>query len=149
MILDGKFFISDLFNQTDGLKKDLLVSGMSRDLIENLFNGSFDLVDVYKTFNNTIDFEPFCRNHFLNHILTVDNSTDVNILIQALCQMNIRNLTMDINTFVNDLNHDVINRYVSSRKDRERKYSNFIFFCSLAIFLNYSMRMKLERKLNN
>jgi hypothetical protein len=86
---------------------------MPRDLIENLFNGSFDLTDIYETFNNTIDLEPFCRNDFLNHILTVDNSTDADILIKALCQLNIRNLTMDISTFVDNLDKDLINRYVS------------------------------------
>jgi hypothetical protein len=86
---------------------------MPTDLIENLFNGSFDLTDIYETFNNTIDLEPFCRNDFLNHILTVDNSTDADILIKALCQLNIRNLTMDISTFVDNLDKDLINRYVS------------------------------------
>ncbi len=118
--MDGKFFISDLFNNTDELRADLSKSGMSKDLIENLLNGSFDLTDVYNTFNDTINFEPFCRNHFLNHILTVDNSTEANLLIQALCQLNIRNLTMDLNTFLNDLNHDVINRYVSLKNLKDK-----------------------------
>ncbi len=112
-LLDGKFLISDLFNNTNVLRNDLSKSGMSKDLIDDLLNGSFDLTDVYNTFNSTINFEPFCRNHFLNHILTVDNSTEANVLIQALCQLNIRNLTMDLKTFLNDLNRDVIDRYVS------------------------------------
>lgn len=86
---------------------------MARDLIEDLFNGSFDLTSLYQTFNETINIEPFCRNHFLNYILTVDNSSDANILIQALCQMNIRSLSLDINTFLNNLNRDVIDEYVS------------------------------------
>ena len=115
-LLDGKFSIADLFNNANELKGDLFKSGMSKDLIEDLLNGSFDLTDVYNTFNSTINFEPFCRNHFLNHILTVDNSTETDLLIQALCQLNIRNLTMDLNTILNDLNKDVINRYVSPRE---------------------------------
>jgi hypothetical protein len=85
---------------------------MSNDLIEDFFNGSFDLTEIYKTFNETINFESFCRKDFLNHILTVDNSTDVDILIQALCQLSIRDLTMDMNIFVNELNYNMINRYV-------------------------------------
>ena len=114
-ILDGKFLISDLFSNTTELKNKFIVSGMARDVIEDLFNGSFDLTDLYETFNGTINFEPFCRNQFLNYVLTVDNSTDASVLIEALCQMNIRNLTSDINIFLNDLNRDVIDRYVSSR----------------------------------
>lgn len=112
-ILDGKFLISDLFSNTTDLKNKFIVSGMARDVIEDLFNGSFDLTDLYETFNDTINFEPFCRNHFLNHILTVDNSTDASVLIEALCQMNIRNLTSDFNSFLNDLNRTVTDGYVS------------------------------------
>jgi hypothetical protein len=107
---------------------------MSNDLFENLFNGEFNLTEIYNTFNQTIDFEGFCRNNFLNHFLTVDNSTNVDILIQALCQLNLRNLTLDLNTFINDLNYDVINKYV--RSFRKKKSLDLLFF-SLEIFLNY------------
>ncbi len=125
-LLDGKFLITDLFNNTNELKNDLFKSGMSKDLIDDLLNGSFDLTDLYNTFNDTINFEPFCRNHFLNHILTVDNSTDANILIQALCQLNIRNFTMDLNVFVNDLNYDMINRYVSLKNYKQKNNWPFL-----------------------
>ena len=120
-ILDGKFLISDLFTNTTELKNNFIVSGMARDLIEDLFNGSFDLTSLYQTFNETINLQPFCRNHFLNYILTVDNSSDENILIEALCQMNVRNLTMDLNTFVDDLNHEAIDRYVSVQEKSEKR----------------------------
>lgn len=113
-ILDGKFLISDLFSNTTELKNKFIVSGMPRDVIEDLFNGTFNLTHLYETFNETINIEPFCRNQFLNNILTVDNSTDERIVIDALCQMNIRKLTPDINFFLNELNRDAINRYVSS-----------------------------------
>ena len=114
-ILDGRFLISDLFANTTELKNNFIVSGMARDLIEDLFNGSFDLTSLYQSFNQTINFEPFCRNHFLNYFLTVDNSSDAHILIEALCQMNIRSLIMDLNTFLDYLDHESIDRYVSMK----------------------------------
>ncbi|CAF2387249.1 unnamed protein product [Rotaria sp. Silwood2] len=110
-ILDGKFYMYDLFNNTNEFKNDLLLTGMPNDSIDHFLNGSFNLTEIYETFNKTINIEPFCRNHFLNHFLTVDNSTNPDIVIQALCQLNIRNLTMDISTFINQLNYDTINQY--------------------------------------
>ncbi|CAF3396951.1 unnamed protein product [Rotaria sp. Silwood1] len=110
-ILDGQFHIYDLFNNTNELKNVLLLTGMPNDLIDHFLNGSFNLTEIYDTFNKTINIEPFCRNDFLNHLLTVDNLTNPDIVIQALCQLNIRNLTMDINTFINQLNYNTINKY--------------------------------------
>jgi len=95
---------------------------MSNDLIEILFNSSFNLTEIYNTFNQTINFEGFCRTNFLNFFLTVDNSTDVDILIQALCQLNLRNLILDLNTFINDLDYDVINQYVRSFTELIKKF---------------------------
>ena len=112
-ILDGKFYMYDLFNNTRELKNDLLLTGMPNDLIDDFLNGTFDLTEIYNSFNKTIDIRPFCQNDFLNHFLTVDNSNDSQIAVQALCNLNIRNLTMDLNTFNNELNRDVINKYVS------------------------------------
>lgn len=102
---------------------------MSNDLIDNLLNGSFNLTEIYNTFNQSINFEGFCRKNFLNHILTVDNSTDAEILIQALCQLNIRNLTSDMNMFLNDINYDVINRYVRILSLILLINQNFVLVC--------------------
>ncbi|UJR36135.1 hypothetical protein I4U23_028869 [Adineta vaga] len=110
-ILDGKFYMSDLFNDTKRLKNDLVLTGLSNDLIDHFLNGSFDLTEIYNTFNKTINLEPFCRTSFLNHILTIDNSNNADIAIKALCQLNIRNLTMDLSTFINDLNHETLDGY--------------------------------------
>ncbi|CAF0869889.1 unnamed protein product [Rotaria sordida] len=110
-ILDGEFFMYDLFNNTNELKNNLLLTGMPNDLINDFLNGSFNLTEIYDTFNQTINLESFCRNDFLNHLLTVDNLTNPDIVIQALCQLNVRNLTKDINTFLSQLNYDKINKY--------------------------------------
>jgi len=110
------------------LKNDLLVTGMPNDLINDFLNGSFDLTEIYNTFNKTINIEPFCRNDFLNHILTVDNSPNADIVVQALCHLNIRNLTMDLNSFLNELNYDTINKYVSSMEFYVRQDTYFYFF---------------------
>ncbi|CAF4498656.1 unnamed protein product [Rotaria socialis] len=110
-LLDGKFLMHDLFNNTNQLKNDLLLTGMPNDLIDHFLNGSFNLTEIYDTFNKTINLEPFCRNDFLNYFLTIDNSTNATIVIQTLCQLNVRNLTMDLSTFANELNHDTINKY--------------------------------------
>ncbi|CAF1416980.1 unnamed protein product [Rotaria magnacalcarata] len=110
-LLDGKFFMHDLFNNTNQFKNDLLLTGMPNDLIDYFLNGSFNLTEIYDTFNTTINLEPFCRNDFLNYFLTIDNSTNATIVIQTLCQLNVRNLTMDLSTFANELNHDTINKY--------------------------------------
>lgn len=111
-LLDGKFYLYDLFNNTDDLKRSLLTTGISNDLLEILLNGSFNLTEIYDKFNQTINLENFCRNNFLNHFLTIDNSTEVDILIQTLCQLNIRNLIMDLNLFRNDLDFELIKQYV-------------------------------------
>jgi hypothetical protein len=124
----------DLFNNTNELKNDLLSTGMSNDLFEDFLNGSFDLVEIYNTFNKTINIEPFCRDNFLNHLLTVDNSTNADIVVQALCHLNIRNLTVDLNTFLNELNRDNINKYVSFIKHFSIKI--YFAFLSLVIFFN-------------
>jgi hypothetical protein len=134
-LLDGKFYINDLFNNTNELEKELLLTGMPKDVIEDFLNGSFDLTEIYKTFNKTINFEPFCRDDFLNHILTVDNSTNADIAVQALCHLNIRNLTMDINTFFNELDQDRINTYVSAQFLSTKK--NFFLYISFIIFLKF------------
>ncbi|CAF1365146.1 unnamed protein product [Adineta ricciae] len=110
-LLDGRFSIADLFNNTKELRTDLIQTGLSNDLVDDFLNGSFDLTEIYNSFNKTINLEPFCRMSFLNHILTVDDSDNAEIVIKALCQLNVRNLTMDLNTFINDLNIDTLNRY--------------------------------------
>ena len=108
---------------------------MPKDLMDDLLNGSFDLTDVYNTFNSTINFEPFCRTHFLNHILTVDNSTEANVLVEALCQLNIRKLSSDLNTVLNELNRDKIDRYVSRRNSKRKN----IFCCFLLVSKSFSI----------
>lgn len=112
-LLDGEFFVYDLFNNTNQMKNDLLSTGLSSDLIDYLLEGSFNLTEIYDTFNKTINIESFCRNSLLNHFLTIDNSTNSSIVIQTLCQLNIRNLTMDLGRFINELNYDTLNKYVS------------------------------------
>ena len=126
---------------------------MPKDLIDDFLNGSFNLTEIYDTFNRTINIEPFCRNDFLNYILTVDNSTDADILVQALCQLNIRSLMMDMNRFLDEFNQNLVNEYVSLiefSSIRKRKRDNcLLFYLSLAIYLDYSMDQIFGRKFSN
>ena len=112
-VLDGKFLIDDLFNETKELRKTLLASGMPPDIMEDLLNGSFNLSDLYETFNQTIDIEPFCRESLLNNLITIDNSTRADELVKALCNLNVRKFTMDLSFFLNEIQPDILNAYVS------------------------------------
>ena len=64
----------DLFNKTDELKNDMLLTGASNDLIDSFLNGSFNLTEIYNTFNRTIDFESTCRKDFLNYLITAEGN---------------------------------------------------------------------------
>ena len=112
-MLDGKFLIDDLFNETKELRKTLLASGMPPDIMDDLLNGSFNLSDIYDTFNQTIDIEPFCRESLLNNLITIDNSTRADELVKALCNLNIRKLTTDLSFFLNEIQSETLNAYVS------------------------------------
>ena len=111
-MLDGKFLVEDLFNSTEQLRKDLLTHGMPTDLMNDLLNGSVNLTEFYQNFNGSIDIEPFCRKDFLNHLITIDNSTQTDVLVQALCHLNMRKLLANMNFFTNEMDIDTINNYV-------------------------------------
>lgn len=112
-VLDGEFLLQDLFNNSEDLRKTLNQTGMPSDLIDHLLNGQFNLTDFYRTFNGTINFEPTCRNRFLNNFITIDQEQNAEPLIRALCQANLRQLLTDLNFFSNELKSETLNTYVS------------------------------------
>ena len=122
-VLDGQFLVDDLFNETKELRKDLLAAGMPQEVMNDLLNGSFNLSDLYETFNQTIDVEPFCRESLLKHLITIDNGTNPEQLVQALCHLNVRKLTMDLSFFLNEIQSDTLNAYVSSIADANSLHS--------------------------
>ena len=133
-VLDGEFLIEDLFDNPKELRQKLNASGMADDLADHLLTGSFNLTEFYRTFNGTIDFEPTCRQRFLNYFITIDNDENVQPLIQAVCQANLRQLLTDMNFFSNELQSDVLNTYVSRPSIRER-IDSFVF--SSRTFLDF------------
>ena len=114
--LDGQFIVEDLFSESEKLRHFLQSTSMSNELINDLLNGSFNLTEIYQTFNETVNIEPFCRDQFLNHLLTIDNQTTNDLLVQSLCHINIRNLTTDLNYFLTEYQPDVLNNYVSYQR---------------------------------
>lgn len=138
-VLDGKFLIDDLFNETKELRKTLLASGMPPDIMEDLLNGSFNLSDLYETFNQTINIEPFCRENLLNNLITIDNSTRADEVVKALCNLNIRKFTMDLSFFLNEIQPDTLNAYVS-----EIELSN-LSLCTLILVREYLSSDKRRR----
>lgn len=111
-IFNGTFAVRDLFSNVDQLKADLVKENMPNDIVDSIFNGTIHLTDIYENFNQTIEFQSFCQENFLKHFLTVDNSTQVDSLIEVLCQLNLRSLITDWNFFAKNLNRPVIDQYV-------------------------------------